>query len=289
MQSHHTLESAYLTVIVKSDGAELCSLRDAAGQELLWQAGPEWPHHAPNLFPIVGALKGKEYRYNGRAYPMERHGFARQKRFAWLQRTPTRCRLVLHDDGQTRAQYPFAFRFEVAYALDDDALEIVFSIINTGKGVLPASVGAHPAFIWPLAEGVDKSDHTLEFSEPEPAPIRRIDADGLLLAEPRPTPITDRILSLDPGLFTADAVILDQLASNSVRYSAPGAPTIEMSWDGFSSLGIWQKQGADFLCLEPWHGHASPAGFDGDFLAKPGLMLIPPGEKRVLTHRIRIC
>ena len=24
-------------------------------------------------------------------------------------------------------------------------------------------------------------------------------------------------------------------------------------------------------------------------LDKPGMMLIPPGEKRVLTHRIRVC
>jgi hypothetical protein len=49
------------------------------------------------------------------------------------------------------------------------------------------------------------------------------------------------------------------------------------------------RPGADFLCIEPWHGTASPVDFDGEFRDKPGLMLIPPGERRVLTLRIRLC
>lgn len=288
MQNRHTLESAYLSVSVQTEGAEMCSLRDASGQELLWQAGAEWPHHAPILFPIVGELAGGAYLHNGRRYEMRRHGFARDKKFAWLQRTPTRCRLVLHDDAETRAQYPFAFRFEVSYTLDDDALEIGFTITNTGRAVLPASAGAHPAFIWPLAEDVAKTDHVLEFSDAEASMIRRINPQGLLRAEAAPSPIRDRVLRLDPRLFEADAVILDAVRSASVRYGAPGAPTIEVSWEGFSQLGIWQRPGADFLCIEPWAGHASPVGFEGDIMDKPGMMRIVPGEKRVLTHRIRV-
>jgi len=289
MQNRHTLESAYLTVTVQTDGAELCSLCDSTGQELLWQAGPEWPHHAPNLFPIVGELSGGAYLHEGKRYAMKRHGFARAKKFAWLQRTPTRCRLVLHDDAETRAQYPFPFRFEISYALDDDALEIVFTITNTGRAVLPASAGGHPAFIWPLAEDLEKTAHTITFSDPESPTIRRIDQAGLILPEAQPSPIVDGVLPLESGLFTADAIILDRLESSSVRYAAPGAPTVEMSWDGFSQLGIWQKAGADFICIEPWAGYASPVGFAGEITEKPGMMLIPPGDKRVLTHRIRVC
>jgi galactose mutarotase-like enzyme len=289
MQNRHVMENGHLSVAVKPEGAELCSLMDAAGNELLWQAGAAWPSHAPNLFPVVGELRGGAYRHNGKTWRMGRHGFARHKRFAWLQRTPTRCRLVLHDDTQTRAEYPFGFRFEIAYALDDDALDIDFTITNTGRAVMPAAAGGHPAFVWPLAEGVAKTDHRLEFSDDEGPTIRRIDGQGLLLAEPLPSPIVDRVLALKPGLFTADAIILDRLNSSSVRYAAPGAPAIEVSWSGFQQLGIWQRPGADFICIEPWFGHADPVGFDGTLLDKPGMMLIPPGEKRVLSHRIRVC
>ena len=62
-----------------------------------------------------------------------------------------------------------------------------------------------------------------------------------------------------------------------MRYTAPGAPAIEVAWEGFRQLGLWSRAEGDFLCIEPWHGTASPSDFDGEFLDKPGLMLLPPG------------
>jgi len=240
------------------------------------------------LFPIVGRLKDDTLLHEGHTYRMTQHGFARDKRFAWLHRGATDCRLVLHEDAETRAVYPFAFRLELAFALDDDALEQRFTVTNPGREVLPASLGAHPGFAWPLVEGADKTAHVLEFAEPEPAPIRRL-TGGLLQREPQPTPIGGRTLALRPELFAADALILTGPASRSVRYMAPGAPAVEVAWDGFRDLGIWSREGGDFLCIEPWHGTASPADFAGEFRDKPGLMLIPPGERRTLVLRIRLC
>jgi galactose mutarotase-like enzyme len=288
MMDRHVLSNGTLSATVKADGAELCSLRDAAGEEMLWQAGPVWPRHAPVLFPIVGRLKGDCLRHQGKSYHLPQHGFARDRRFAWLNRTATTCRLVLHEDAGTRASYPFAFRLEIAFTLDDDALETAFTVANPGREVLPASVGAHPGFIWPLVEGLDKAEHVLEFAEPETAPVRRLDG-GLLKAEPEPTPIAGPTLALDPALFAADAVILDRPASRSIRYTAHGAPAIEVAWEGFEQLGIWSRDGGDFLCIEPWHGMASPVEFEGEFRDKPGLLLIQPGERRTLSMRIRLC
>ena len=37
------------------------------------------------------------------------------------------------------------------------------------------------------------------------------------------------------------------------------------------------------------YGTASPADFDGEFRDKPGLMLIPAGDRRTLSVRIRLC
>ena len=39
----HTLSSGGTSVIVAAHGAELQSLRNADGHELLWQAGSQWP------------------------------------------------------------------------------------------------------------------------------------------------------------------------------------------------------------------------------------------------------
>jgi galactose mutarotase-like enzyme len=283
----HAIAADGISADIKADGAELCSLRDAAGRELLWQALPAWPRHAPVLFPIVGRLVGDTLRHGGKTYKLTQHGFARDRSFLWEERTPTSCRLSLIDDADTRARYPFAFRFQVAYGLSGAALTVTFTIINTGDTMLPASMGAHPAFRWPLADGVPKDAHTLIFSNPEPAPVRRV-SGGLLLPQTFPTPIQGNVLKLQESLFAADALILDHPASQSVRFAAPGVAGLEVAWEGFSQLGVWMKPGADFLCIEPWRGYASPTDFDGAFSDKPGLLHIPPGERRTAMYRVRV-
>jgi galactose mutarotase-like enzyme len=277
-----------IAATIKAAGAELCSLRTADGLELLWQAGPEWPRHAPLLFPIVGRLKNDELRHNSKTYRMTQHGFARDQRFEWVSREADSCRLALVDNEATRARYPFAFRFEVTYTARGADLEVTFEIANRGGETLPASLGGHPAFGWPLLPGLAKEVYTLTFSNDEPAPIRRL-AGGLMRPQAQPSPVRGRTLALSERLFDDDAVILDRLASTSVRYAANRGPSIEMSWNGFRELGIWSKPGgAPFLCIEPWHGFASPVDFDGEFTGKPGLMQIAPGASRSLSYRIRL-
>jgi galactose mutarotase-like enzyme len=284
----HTLRSDKITATILAHGAELCSLRNAEGKELLWQAGEAWPRHSPLLFPIVGRLKNDELHHRGKTYPITQHGVARDHRFEWLERGPASCKLVLVDNAATRARYPFAFRLEVTYAVKDADLDIALAVTNTGNEVLPASIGAHPAFNWPLLPGLAKEAYALTFSHDETAPIRRLEG-GLMLAQPQPTPIRGKTLPLSERLFDADAVILDDPASKSVRFAADRGPSIEMSWNGFRELGIWSKpSGVPFLCIEPWHGFASPVDFDGEFSDKPGLMHIAPAETRSLSYRIRI-
>ncbi|CDX35783.1 conserved hypothetical protein [Mesorhizobium sp. ORS 3359] len=281
-----TLHADGISATIVGQGAELVSLRDGDGTELLWQAGPEWRRHSPVLFPIVGRLKGDQLRHRGQTYPMTQHGFARDRRFAWAEQGPTSCTLVLSDDVETRTHYPFAFRLAIGYELKPRQLNVTFEITNTGDEPLPASIGAHPAFNWPLWPKLPKEAYRLTFADNEPAPVRRL-KDGLLLSDPQPTPIEGKMLPLSEKLFVDDAVILDKPASTSVRYGASQGPAIKMSWQGFNELGIWSKPGgAPFLCIEPWHGIASPADFDGEFADKPGVMLIEPRARRVLSYRI---
>jgi galactose mutarotase-like enzyme len=286
--SRHDIAADGIAATISADGAELCSLRNAAGREFLWQALPAWPRHAPVLFPIVGRLAGDTLRHQGRSYTLTQHGFARDRRFAWAARSAAACRLVLTDDAQTRAQYPFAFHFALSFAVTGDTLRVTCTLRNpNGAAALPAAMGAHPAFRWPLQEGLAKEAHVLEFAQDEPAPIRRL-AGGLLLPAPQPTPIAGRTLPLTESLFAADAIILDRPASQAVRFTAPGGPAVEVAWRGFRQLGIWMRPGADFLCIEPWHGFADPVGFTGAFADKPGLLHIPPGGQVEAEFSVRL-
>jgi galactose mutarotase-like enzyme len=281
----HEIRSSRLAATIKQHGAELCSLKDAAGRELIWQAGPEWPRHSPLLFPIVGRLKNDELRHRGVTYPMGQHGLARDHDFEWIARDENGCALVLTDNDQTRNRYPFAFRLVVTFALNGSDLDVTFDVTNTGGEVLPASIGAHPAFNWPLLPNLAKQSYALTFSDDEPAPIRRL-RDGLMRARPEANPVEGRTLALAERLFDDDAIILDRLASTAVTYGAGRGPSIRMTWHGFPQLGVWSKPGAAFLCIEPWYGFASPESFDGEFTDKPGLMHLAPEERRTLKYRI---
>jgi galactose mutarotase-like enzyme len=283
----HDFATAELSACVTAQGAELCVLRDGAGLDYLWPAGPAWPRHAPVLFPIVGRLKDDTLHHDARSYRMTQHGFARDRLFAWVERSATGCVLALRDDAQSRAMYPFPFRFELRYAVTGATLAITYTVINTGDAILPASVGAHPAFRWPLVPGTPKEAYALTFDAPEPGTLRTL-AGGLLTETARPSPVTGQHLALTEALFADDALILPYPASRSVRFAAATGPALTVSWEGFDQLGLWSRAGGDFLCIEPWCGMASPADFAGDFAQKPWLMLIPPGEQRAATYRITV-
>lgn len=287
MDDRHSMTTGRLKATVLAHGAELCSLRGADDVEAIWQAGPPWPRHAPVLFPIVGKLANDTLRVDGREYRMTQHGFARDRDFTWVSRTTTSCRLALGDDAETRAIYPFGFRLELAYELRADELEVTFTVINTGDAPLPASLGAHPAFNWPLLPGTPKDTYELVFSDHEPGPVWNV-ADGVLTREPVPSPIHEGHLDLASRLATDDTTILHPPASRSVTYGPVGRPMTQVGWEGFPELAIWSRHDADLVCIEPWIGFTSPAGFDGEFRDKPGIFTLNPGASRTATMHISL-
>ena len=73
-----TIHNEFLTLTVDTHGAEAVSLKNAAGEELLWQADPAvWKRHAPILFPWTGKLPGGTFEAKGKTYKGGQHGFAR--------------------------------------------------------------------------------------------------------------------------------------------------------------------------------------------------------------------
>lgn len=276
------ITSGALTARVNPLGAELWSLTDADGREYMTDADPAfWTGHAPLLFPIVGALNGGRFRIGERDYTMAKHGFARTSRFEVFASGADHAHFRLTDSAETRVSYPFAFALDLDFRTTDATLIIAATVSNPGDTSLPFSFGFHPAFAWPLPGGAAKEAHRVVFEQAEPAPIRRIDpASGLLLTGPQPTPVIGNLLSPTPELFEPDAMIWDRLASRALSFGAPGGAWLELAFPDTPMLGIWQKPGANYLCIEPWQGVADPVGYARDFCAKPGVVELPAGESR---------
>jgi galactose mutarotase-like enzyme len=285
-----TISSGDLTARINPMGAELWSLTDRRGREFMTDADPAfWTGHAPLLFPVVGGLNANRYRLDGSEYALPRHGFARHSRFEVVEVGENEARFRLRDSGETRAVYPFAFELEVAYRLDGATLHVTATVRNPGPQPLPFSLGYHPAFAWPLPGGADKADHVIVFAEPEPGPIRRLEpSSGLLVSDDVATPVEGHHLELDAALFEADAMIWDDLDSRSLTFGTPGGSQLAIAFPDTPMLGIWQKPGAAFLCIEPWQGHADPVGFSGDFREKPGIVNLEPGAARAFRMDVTV-
>ncbi|WP_343518953.1 aldose 1-epimerase family protein [Sphingomonas sp.] len=269
-------------------GAELSSLTDAAGRELMTDADPAyWTGRAPLLFPIVGALNGGVYRLDGKEYALPQHGFARRREFAVVEQAADRALFRLEDDAETRLVYPFAFALDAMFALDGATLAMDVAVTNRDSRDMPASFGFHPAFAWPLPGGGAKEDHRIVFARDEPARLNRIES-GLIGAPERDTPVEGDTLWLRDELFAQDALVWEAPASRALRYGGKTGPQLDIAFADMPTLAIWTKPGARFICVEPWQGHADPIGFAGEIRDKPGIERLAPGERRTYAMRVTL-
>lgn len=284
------IASAGLSARIDPFGAELIALTDTSGREYLTDADPRWwIGHAPVLFPIVGRLRDDTLRLRERTYRLDKHGFARKSDFEVMEASPDRATFRLTDSEATRASYPFAFELEVAFAVSEMTLAMRATVRNPGEAPLPFSFGFHPAFAWPLPGGAAKEAHRVEFAAAEPAEIRRIDpSSALLLPEAEPTPVGGNVLVPRAALFEADALIWTDLVSRACRFGADAGAWLDLAFPDSPHLGIWQKPGAPFLAIEPWHGFNDPVGFDGDFRDKPGVINLAPGIARTFRMDVTV-
>jgi galactose mutarotase-like enzyme len=285
-----SIASPNLAARINPLGAELWSLTDPQGHEYMTDADPAfWTGHAPLLFPIVGALSEERLRLGEASHPLPRHGFARARQFERVEQAPDAVRFQLSDCAATRAVYPFAFVLDMAFRLDGLTLHMTATVTNPGDAPVPFSFGYHPAFAWPLPGGAEKAAHRIVFAEEEPQAIRRLDGpSGLVEPATIPSPVTGRTLALTPDLFAKDALIWDDLHSRALSYGAPGGASLDIAFPDTPMLGIWQKPGAHYICIEPWQGIADPLGYQGDFRDKPGVVVLAPGAARAFRMDVTV-
>jgi len=281
-----SIANEFLTVSVKEQGAELCSIKDAAGTEYMWQADPAfWARHAPVLFPIVGKLLNGRYELNGKTYELPPHGFARDMKFSLVEQSESSLVFQLLPTAETRKSYPFEFALNIIYRLNVNSLEISYEVRNNGAEVMPFSIGAHPAFN--LHGPVEKC--FLEFEKEETLNTTLLSGKGLLTEETAPVLADTNILPLSKTLFDRDALILLDFKSEKITLgSHKSTRRLTVEFPGFPQLGIWAKPGAPFVCIEPWYGYADPEQPYGDIMNKPGIMHLAAGDTFTCTHRVAV-
>jgi len=276
-----TIENEFLKVTVRSKGAEMTSIFNKQTQtEHLWQADPAvWPWHAPNLFPIVGGLFNNVLHVNGQAYHLSRHGFTRESEFALVEANEKHAKFSLPFSEATLAVYPYRFEFQVLYDLSDQHLRVTYKVINQDEQTIYFSVGGHPAFRVPFLPNEKYEDYYLEFENPEPLLTHLLSANGLFSGETSIVPTDGKKLWFNKTLFDRDALVFKNITSkNVIIHSKNHQQSLSVSFDDFKDLGIWAKPGADFVCIEPWLGHADAEGKVTDIQQKEAIEKVGHGH-----------
>ena len=287
----YTIQNACLTVQVKKAGAELCSVKDTAGAEYLFDANPAyWGRSAPVLFPFVGSLRDKAFVYEGKTYPMGQHGFARDMDFSLLKKGESEIWFRLVSDEETLSKYPFPFVLDVGYQLEDHAIRVLWRVENpSSEKSLYFSIGAHPAFLCPPCGGGMDGCY-LGFDMPGSLSYRLLNGQGLVTEQVHTLPLENGLFRLSPGLFDRDALIVEGKQTGRVWLAdREKKPFVTVEFDA-PLFGVWSPAGKDapFVCIEPWYGRCDAEGFSGDLTQREYGECLLPRQTFQADYQIRI-
>ena len=281
----YILQNQKLHLEADTSGAELtriCGVEN--GREYLFDADPAyWKRHAPVLFPIVGSLKDKKLVIEGKDYPMGQHGFARDREFVLTEQTENSLWFALEADDESRKAYPYDFRLEIGYVLEDQTIRVIWKVTNTGEKGLHYQIGGHPAFLCPEGAG-------LRFDSEQPIEYRLLNGNGLVMDQTYELTTEKGYYKIPADMFDKDALIIEGSQSRKVSLCEPdGTPYLSVGFDA-PLYGLWSPAGknAPFVCIEPWFGRADAASFEGGIEEREYDQMLAPGKAKEYSFTIEI-
>lgn len=253
-----TIQNEFLSLTVDTHGAEAVSLKNAAGEELLWQADPAvWKRHAPILFPWTGKLKDGSFTHGGKTYKGGQHGFARDVEHTLLKAEDDTIQLELRPDEAMKAEkFPFDFVLTSTFRLDGKTLHHTLTVSNPGAEELRFGIGYHPAFAIPFDDKHTTTDYEFRFNELESPLCVSSLPNGLLngrdffylARNTTAIPLTD-------DLFDNDSFCMVNLRSaNLAIVEKDTGRMVSCNIEGYPYVLIWSAKAKPvrFVCIEPW-------------------------------------
>ncbi len=275
------IKNDFLTVKISSLGAEIQSVTDGE-KEYIWNGDEKfWTGKAPVLFPICGGLPDDEFTYKGNSYTLKKHGFTRHSEFEVEKKEEDRIVFLLKSNEETLRQYPFEFELRQIYELSGNMLKVETAVNNLTDGEMYFTTGSHEAYACP--EGIE--DYKIIFDKDEELIANAL--KGNLLTENTQVILSgEKELPLKESYFEIDALVFKKHNSDKAVLTN-GKRTIEVDFAGYEYLLIWQKCGAGYICIEPWHGIPPMENSSKAIEEKEGMVKLKKGENYSTVHTIK--
>lgn len=275
------IENEYLRLEVSYQGGEIQSLKyKKKDLEVMWQGDSNhWKGKNPSLFPIVGNTYSKDYEINGKTYAMKNHGLIRYATLECIKKSQDEITMQLRSNEETLAQYPFEFNYQIKYKLIDNRVMISYLITNLSENVMPFTFGLHPGF-----NVFNYDESKLVYACPEDATRIVINEDKVRYEKVQ---LHEWKLSRDEIIDAATLVYKD-LKSPYVDLVMPEYK-LRMSIQGYPFFAVWTSDlSADFICLEPWYGHADFEKVNVPFEKREGMLSLSPNKSFVTGYWFEI-
>lgn len=266
----YILENNELQVKISAFGAEIQSVKNKiTSKNYLWNGDKEfWGRKSPVLFPFVGSLKNKEYKFHDKIYSMGQHGFARDMEFEFLEKTENSIWFELKYNEETLNKYPFKFSLKIGYELKENNLNVIWKVQNLDNKKMYFSIGAHPAFLVPFEENTKREDYFIKFNTNKT--LINTGLENGLANKNNSLNGTINLdengyLKIDKELFKYDALIIENNQATEVSLCKPDKTEyIKLKFET-PLFGIWSpyKDNCPFVCIEPWYGRCDAIEFNG--------------------------
>lgn len=276
------IENESLSVEIAEMGAEVRSvLHKGTRLSYMWSGDPAyWGRVSPVLFPIVGRLKDGRYTAEDKIYELSQHGFLRDAVFGVKEAQDGSAAFFLESNGKYQDVYPYEFRVEIGYRLEEDRLYVDWKVDNLEKDkTMYFSIGAHPAFRVPLKPDEDAADYKLHLKPVKDGQVTSYElVDGLIRKKGQPAVLP--AVPIQAALFGNDALVYDDI--EEVRLQSSKGNGVAVALPGFPYVGIWSKYDAQegtmapFVCIEPWFGIADTTDTTGVLSQKAGIQQLAP-------------
>ena len=278
-----TIHNEFLTLTVDTHGAETVSLKNAAGEEMLWQADPAiWKRHAPILFPWTGKLVDGTFAAKGKTWKGGQHGFARDLEHTLLRAEGDTIQLELRADDAIKAErFPYDFVLTSTFRLEGKTVHHTLQVTNPGTEELRFGIGFHPAFNVPFDEKHTTTDYEFRFDRPESPVILDARPNGLLSGKSYYQWKNQQAIPLTDDLFANDSFCMAGLRTGTIGICEKDTGrNITCKVEGYPYSLIWSAPAKPvrFVCIEPWHSLPAAATDPQDWEQRAAAACLAPGE-----------
>ena len=286
-----TLKNGKFSAQIDSLGAQLISLKDKKGIEYIWQRKkPYWTSCAPILFPVVGRPHNGVITVDGKDYPMNLHGFARDNEFEVLSHDDGKAIFLLKSSDETLEVYPYEFQLIVTFTLDDSGVNTEIKIINTDKKEIYFGIGGHPGVCWPMFEGDSPEDYALEFDRDYEVTAITCDENKVILPDSGyKIKFENGRFPLKRELFDRDAIVIERAPFNKFNYVNKEGKGVRFEFENFKSFAIWSQAApteSPFVCFEPWNSMGKRKGETSGLKEKKDIVNLAEGKEFICSYKI---